>query len=399
MITPNGVKRYISTLSQSLLSLFIDFGGLISGAFLAVYLEVLSSTPWGLLLFPGILSIRGSIGGILSGRLGTALHLGTIHARFVKNTKEYHLSLAAVTTMTLFSCFILSVTATFFGALFLGMKLMDFTDLLGVALITMGLSIVLITPLTIGVSILAFRKGLDPDVIVYPIISTLADILVTFCYITAITAYFSSSLGRYLTWIFNLVFIAIVAVILMKNFKEREYLSIMREFLISLILITLIVNVSGVSLSRIRRNIGEKSNVFMVYPALIDTVGDVGSIIGSTATTKLALGLLTPSISSIKDHASTVTAAWSASIIMFLMYSAIASLIYHSLFGNYLIFSLQLLTTNLLAIPLITLITYITSIVTFKYGLDPDNFTVPIESSVADAVTTLSLLTALTLLH
>jgi len=227
----------------------------------------------------------------------------------------------------------------------------------------------------------------------------LADILVTFCYITAITAYFSSSLGRYLTWIFNLVFIAIVAVILMKNFKEREYLSIMREFLISLILITLIVNVSGVSLSRIRRNIGEKSNVFMVYPALIDTVGDVGSIIGSTATTKLALGLLTPSISSIKDHASTVTAAWSASIIMFLMYSAIASLIYHSLFGNYLIFSLQLLTTNLLAIPLITLITYITSIVTFKYGLDPDNFTVPIESSVADAVTTLSLLTALTLLH
>ena len=30
----------------------------------------------------------------------------------------------------------------------------------------------------------------------------------------------------------------------------------------------------------------------MIYPALIDTVGDVGSIIGSTATTKMALGVM-----------------------------------------------------------------------------------------------------------
>lgn len=394
MIASNAVKRYVSTLFQSLLSLSIDFGGLISGAFLAVYLEVLSSTPWGLLLFPGILSIRGSIGGILSGRLGTALHLGTIHARFTKNTREYHLSLAAVTTMTLISCFILSTTATFFGTLFLGMGLKDLTDLLGVTIITMGLSIILITPLTIGISISAFKKGLDPDVIVYPIISTLADILVAFCYITAITVYLSPS-GRYLIWLFNLIFIFVVAVILMKNFRERIYINIMKEFLISLILITLIVNVSGISLNKIRGHVGRKQNVFMVYPALIDTIGDVGSIIGSTATTKLALGLLKPSISSIKDHASTVTAAWSASITMFLMYSAVVSFIY----GNYVIFSLQLLTTNLLAIPFITLITYGTSIVTFRYGLDPDNFTVPIESSVADAITTLSLLIALTFLH
>jgi len=398
LITLNGLKSSTSTFTQSLLSLSINLGGLISGAFLAVYLDVLSRAPWGLLLFPGILSIRGSIGGILSSRLGTALHLGTIEPNFLKNTKEYYLSLAAIVTITLFSCLILGGVSTFFGILLLGMSISDLIDLLSVTIVTMGLSIILITPLTIGISISAFKKGLDPDVMVYPVISTLADILVTFCYLTAITKYFESFHGRYVTWIFDLLFVAVVTTILSKNFREKNYIKMMKEFSLSLILVTLIVNISGFSLNRIRESIGNKPKVFMVYPALIDTVGDVGSIVGSTATTKLALGLLTPSFSSIKDHASTVGAAWSASIIMFLAYSTLTSMIYRSLLGGYVHLSLQLLATNSIAVPLIVTVVHIISILTYKYGLDPDNFTVPLESSVADAITTLCLLAALTAL-
>ena len=398
MTTLKGLNGSASTFTQSLLSLSIDLGGLISGAFLAVYLTVLSRAPWGLLLFPGILSIRGSIGGVLSSRLGTALHVGTIEPSLLKNTKEYYLSLAAVVTITLFSCFILSIVSTFFGILLLGMKFSDLIDLLGVTIATMASSIVLVMPLTIGISISAFKKGLDPDVIVYPVISTLADILVTFCYVTAITKYFESPYGRYLIWLFDLLFVAVVTVILTRNFREKDYIKMMKEFSLSLILVTLIVNVSGFSLNKIRESIGNKPKVFMVYPALIDTVGDVGSIVGSTATTKLALGLLVPSLSSIKGHVSTVGAAWSASIIMFLAYSTLASMIYKSLLGGYVNLSLQLLLTNLTAVPLIVAIVHIISIVTYKYGLDPDNFTVPIESSIADAITTLCLLSALMLL-
>lgn len=398
LITLNGLKESASTFTQSLLSLSINLGGLISGAFLAVYLDVLSRAPWGLLLFPGILSIRGSIGGILSSRLGTALHLGTVEPNFIKNTKEYYLSLAAIVTITLFSCLILSAASTFFGVLLLGISISDLIDLLSVTIVTMGLSIVLITPLTIGISISAFKKGLDPDVMVYPVISTLADILVTFCYLAAITRYFESSYGRYVTWTFDLLFVAVVAAILSKNFREKDYVKMMKEFSLSLILVTLIVNVSGFSLNRIRETIGNRPKVFMVYPALIDTVGDVGSIVGSTATTKLALGLLTPSFSSIKGHVSTVGAAWSASMLMFFAYSTLASMIYTSLLGGYVHLSLQLLVTNLMAVPLIVAIVHLISIMTYKYGLDPDNFTVPIESSIADAITTLCLLVALILL-
>jgi cation transporter-like permease len=35
------------------------------------------------------------------------------------------------------------------------------------------------------------------------------------------------------------------------------------------------------------------------------------------------------------------------------------------------------------------------AILTFKKGLDPDNFVIPIESSIADSVTTVALLAAI----
>ena len=45
-----------------------------------------------------------------------------------------------------------------------------------------------------------------------------------------------------------------------------------------------------------------------------------------------------------------------------------------------------------------TVVALVVAILTFRMGLDPDNFVNPIESSLADAVTTGSLLLALTLL-
>jgi cation transporter-like permease len=51
-----------------------------------------------------------------------------------------------------------------------------------------------------------------------------------------------------------------------------------------------------------------------------------------------------------------------------------------------------------MAASLIILIAYTTAILTFKRGLDPDNFVIPIESSLADSLTTISLFAALSLL-
>ena len=86
-------KRLVASLGQSLLSFSFDIGGLLTGALLVLYFNVFEGAPWALILFPGILSVRGAIGGLFSGRLSTGLHLGTVKANYTKNTKDFYLLL------------------------------------------------------------------------------------------------------------------------------------------------------------------------------------------------------------------------------------------------------------------------------------------------------------------
>ena len=54
-----------------------------------------------------------------------------------------------------------------------------------------------------------------------------------------------------------------------------------------------------------------------------------------------------------------------------------------------------LFTVNVIIVSMITLITFAVGYLTYKKGLDPDNFVIPIESSLADSITTGALFFAL----
>ena len=296
------IRQLIKALGQSLLSLSFNLGGLLAGTLLASNLDVFSLTPWGLLLFPGILSVRGAIGGLFSGRLSTALHVGTVRPSFTKNTANFHLLYCAITTLTLASSVVVGLTASVSSAFFLGTTASDALAILAVTSTTMGLSLVFMSPLTLGISVLSFKRGLDPDMVVYPVISTVADVLVTVCYILVLDGFFSSRLGRDLIVLFNVAFVLVVCHFSIRNRREAVFIRTVREFSLTLLLVGFIVNFTGSILGKIGQTIRGKPEVYVAYPALIDTVGDVGSIVGSTATTRLALGTIEPSLSGVKKH-------------------------------------------------------------------------------------------------
>ena len=391
-----------ASLAQSLLSFSFDIGGLLTGAILILYFDVLSisEAPWALFLFPGILSIRGAVGGLFSGHLGTGLHLGTIKATFTKNTKDFHLLLRVVITLAFVSGVSVGTGTWIFGVFLWKATIIDFIQLLAVITATMALSVVFVSPLTMGFSVLSFRRGLDPDVIVYPVTSTMSDIINTGCYILSLCLFFMfEPFGRYLIWILDIIFIAFVVYILVKNLNETKFAETIREFLLTLVFVTFIVNITGSFLTKISGVTGNGKRIYAVYPAIITTVGGVGSIIGSTATTKLALGLIRPSFSSIRQHISEIGGAWLASIVMFVLYSILSSFISGAkTLGDLTIFTSQLLTTNILAVSVMILIAYAVAIFTFRRGWNPDNFVIPIESSLADTVTTAAALVALALI-
>jgi len=394
-------KMLKTSLGQSLLSLSFDIVGLLTGILLVLYFGVLSinEAPWAIFLFPGILSVRGAVGGLFSGHLGTGLHLGTIKATFTKNTKDFQTLLRVIITLALVSGVSVGIGTWIFGVFLWNATIIDFIPLLAVIISTMALSVVLVSPLTMVFSVLSFRRGLDPDIVVYPITSPVSDIINTSCYVLSLGLFFLfGSFGRYLIWILDIIFISFVVYILIKNIGEAKFVETIREFLLTLVFVTLIVNVTGSLLGKISGITGWRK-IYSVYPAIIATVGGVGSIIGSTATTKLALGLIKPSFSSIKQHINEIGGAWLASIIMFIVYVILSSVISGTTaLVDLLNFTGQLLITNVLAVSVMILIAYAVAIYTFRRGWNPDNFVIPIESALADTVTTAAVLVALALI-
>ena len=393
-------RKFNKTFKESLMALAFNVFGLVAGTTLALYLGLFEFVPWAIAIYPAMLSARGVIAGLLSGRLSTALHTGTVQPRFFGNTKTFYVLIQSIVVITLETSALMSIVAALFGSFFWGATVADFVSVLGVILAAMTISLVVITPLTVTISFLSFRHGLDPDVILYPVESTVSDILITLCYFLVLSLFFSyGSAGRYFIVFLGLVLLFAVAYVLSKDIREREFVETIKESVLTLVLVAFIVNVTGSVLGKISKVVGGRREIYTAYPALIDTIGDVGAVVGSTATTKLALGTLKSSFSAVRNHATEIFSAWTASLIMFSVYSVL-SLIIQGIFtlGTFLRFTALLFTVNLIAASSIIIVAYMVAVLTFQRGLDPDNFVIPIESSLADGITTISLLVALSLI-
>ena len=388
-----------SLLKEALVAFSFDALGIFAGFTFAYYMGAFQLSEWVIALYPSVLTGRGVVNGILSGRLGTALHLGTIKPQFRENTDRFYMLFRSVIAITLQTSILLGVASVLFGSLLWGITAADYVNVFLIILATMSIGMVT-SLITMQVAFFSFKKAWDPDVIVYPVMSTIADITMTVCFVLVLSLFFQLGFfGRIAVALFGLTLVITTLVILPKCIHDKQFTKTIKETLSTLLAIAIIVNVTGTVLRQISETISSRKEIFTVYPALIDTVGDVGSVVGSTATTKLVLGLVNPVFSSIKKHAPRILATWAASLIMFIIYAVLSLLTQAGpLNSSFLSFVLLLLTTNLIAVFIIVIISFAIAIATFRKGLDPDNFVIPIESSLADTITTAALLIALFLI-
>ena len=383
---------------ETALACLFDIGGLIAGFTIALQLGVFELSPWAIALYPAVVSVKGVITGLLTGRLSTALHLGTIYPKFFGNTRIFYRLLGSMVVLTLATSATISAIAMVFGTLFWGMAISDFAAVLTVMVATLSLGL-LITLITVKFTFISFKNSLDPDTIVYPAISTVADIIITFLYIGVLHLYFSGTIGSWALIIFGLVNVVLVLIIVPRNIRDGEFLRIIKESLPTMLLVAFMVNITGTVLKGISNLAAGRREIYTIYPAIIDMMGDVGLVVGSAATTKLALGVLTPSLLSIKNHAKNIFSAWTATLMLFAVLGFL-SLALNGRLSTQGVFSLLpiLFVSNVIAFTAIVVVSYAISILTFKRGLDPDNFVIPVESSIADAITTIALFVTLLLI-
>ncbi|MFB3889252.1 MAG: magnesium transporter [Candidatus Bathyarchaeia archaeon] len=401
MTHAGSAASFSKSLREALTAFLFNIGGLLAGFLLASQLGVFrqSSGHWAFALYPAVLSAEGVIQGLLSGRLGTALHLGTVSPRFSGNTKTFYKLIEASVVLTLVTSVAMSAVSLVIGDLFWGIGFADLPTILLVVVSTMAMGLALL-PLTVRVAFFSFRRGLDPDVMVYPVMGAVATVFVTFCYVVVLNVFFRFGwVGQLTLALLVGAHLVLVLYLLPRNLGEPDFTKTVKESLAALMVVALVVNLTGTVLRGISQYVNNRAEVYTLYPAVIGVVSDVGSVVGSTAATKLALGMLKPRLSSIANHGKNILSAWLASLVMF-MFFALLSLVVHGIFSASALFShlMVMLVANVIAVILIVLVSFGVSIVTFQKGLDPGNFVIPIENSFAASVTSVALLAAIVLL-
>jgi mgtE-like transporter len=155
----------------------------LAGVVLEARVDTFLSTPALLIMFPAFIAMFGSLGGILSSRLTSKLHLGLIGPSPLPGR------LAAldfsVTYLFAVLVFVIVAAGTSLAAALLGVASPGLGALVSVALIGGLLGTTLLTGVAYGAATATYRFGLDPDNHAIPIVTSVMDFLGMLCLVTA----------------------------------------------------------------------------------------------------------------------------------------------------------------------------------------------------------------------
>jgi len=157
----------------------VIFISLIAGLFAGTVLgsetmrNGIESVPGILVLLPAFLATRGGVYGSLGARISSGLHQGIIEPRFTFDKRLSNAVIASFINGMVVSIFIAVVAFVVVGLLGRGGNLIE---LVGIMAIAGFLSAILMLTVLVSVVFIGYRKGIDPDNLVGPIVTTLGDV-------------------------------------------------------------------------------------------------------------------------------------------------------------------------------------------------------------------------------
>jgi cation transporter-like permease len=378
---------------QAFLALLFDLVGLGVGSS-ATFLFLNQATPLVILLYPPLLATDGGIGILVSG-LGTGLHLGNIKPNYPKNTQKYSTLMGAVLTIGTLNALTIGILSYITNLVSLGSnRILNPIPFFIIPILTLAMASLFSSQISSILAFFMFKKKLNPDIWVYPTMSTINNLFTTLLYagIVAIIKpqkWASNGITKvtYFLLIPVILYFAFIIFLVIKNVKKVAYRKILKQALPIQSLTITINSFTGGILSKAELALKNLPQLFLIYPALIDTLGDECSIFANAISTDLSLGTAEPKVAAIKDED-----VWTdfigiglAGVALHIVYAFSASLITWTAKGMGLII-LIVLIINILGYLIVQFLTFLLLIVSFKRGLDPDNFSIPIVASLSNLV-------------
>jgi mgtE-like transporter len=373
------------TLRQGLVALVISTAaGFVAGLTLAHITGTLAALPGLLILIPAAVGMKGTIFGAIGARLGTANAAGVLEINLEPGgVLRRNVDVAILTTFS--SSLWLALLARFAGALF-GQPSISLWDLAVISIVGGAIGSVLVLTITIGLSALSYRLEWDLDSVSTPMVTALGDMttLPSLFLATFLVRNEAVAVGVGIV----AIGVAVAATVRSYVVRDRRVRRIVLE-MTATILLTPILDILSGGLQQAR--LAELTAVpvlLLLIPPFVSQAGALGGIFSSRITSKLQIGVITPSGRPDTPAIVDGSIVLGLSIVVFTMIGAIswalgAATGLSGMPGPWTLIGATLLA-GLLVTPLTVLAGYYLAIVTYRLRLDPDNQGVPIITSVMD---------------
>ncbi|MHA1628995.1 MAG: magnesium transporter [Candidatus Heimdallarchaeota archaeon] len=402
------VNLFFGIFLQAVIALSFDSGGIISGT-IASFMMNTKQIKWVVLMYGPLLAARGDIA-VLAGKLGTGLHLGTVKPSFKKNTPIYKSLVSSTLTIAMLDALIVGTVTYLMNILTFPpeYKVLNPTLFFVIPILVMAIAATLSTQITSAVSFFTYKKGLNPDVYVVPVMSTVNNILITIIYAVILKilkpwtvgapdadywlpaqAGSGDMLATYIAIIPVALSLGGIIYIIMKNRKEHEYRKMMKESIFAVFASGIIGTITGFTLSKGEAALEAYPQLLVAFPALIGTVVDQNAITVNLLITDFSAGYVKPELKSIRKP--TVFLKFlgigAGGITITILLAVIGTFIkWGTIVTKWYVVLVIIVTVlaNILAYVIVGSLIYVLAIFAFKREIDPDNFAIPLTACLAD---------------
>lgn len=385
------------SLRQGFAALFVSsVGELIAGIALAGIAGILDELVGLAVLIPAAIGMRGAIFGAMGSRLSTAIQTGLFEFDLRRGVLAENVRAAAV--LSLVSGVFLAFLARYMSDV-LGVRT-ELTVFDYVVISTVGgiIAGTLLLGITVLVARLSVARGWDMDNIAAPMITASGDILtlpalVLATYLIGIPI-FSNALA--------VILCLVAGAALFYGFRlgVGNLRRILAESLPILAFTGFVTILVGVALQDREEQFTTLLALSILLPAFLQEGGALGGILSSRLSSKIHLGLLAPrgmpQLAAFKDF--TLTYIFAAGVYVFIggvshflavgLFSPEASPGFAAMLGISAVAGLIATTAAVLA-------AYYGSIVSYRFGLDPDTYGIPIIAAAVDLLGFMSLIISL----
>jgi mgtE-like transporter len=384
------------TLRQGLVALTLSTAAsFVAGLTLAAITGTLSEIPGLIVLIPAAVGMRGTIFGAIGARLGTASAAGTFEANLRPGgVLAQNVEVAFITTFTssLWLAGLAKLASAAFGAS------SSFWDLVTISVVGGFLGSVLILLVTLGLSVASYRRGYDLDSVATPMVTALGDMgtlpllfLATFLVHNDVVNAIVAGLC---------VAVCVAAVVRIVVTRDPQVRRIVLE-MTAVILLTPLLDIAAGALLQAKQPALERlAGLYIIIPPFVSQAGALGGILSSRLSSKLQLGVISPrglpERPALVDASIVVVLGIAIFAVIGTVGLGLADLFGRAHPGGATMVSGTLLA-GILVMPLILVVGYYVAVLTSRVGLDPDNHSVPIITSVMDLAGVVAILLAMSL--